>query len=272
VFGPQSSAPTDCSGGTTVGTANVNNGNNTYNPSAGFTPTSVGTYWWYASYSGDSSNTSSHSGCGAGMASTVVGLPPPPRNTTRPVISGTPKDGQTLKTTSGAWSSPSAVTYTYKWQRCTATGTSCTSITGASHPAYKLTSTDVGHKLRVVVSATDQWQQTGRATAPPVGAVGTPPAPRNTGLPVISGTPKQDLTLRTTNGAWSSPDTLTFAYQWERCTATGTGCIKITGATHSSYKLTSADAHHKITDVVTATDREHQTGHATAKAVGPVQT
>ena len=49
VFGPQSSAPTSCStGGTTVGTATVS-GNATYHPSAGYTPTAAGNYWWYAS-------------------------------------------------------------------------------------------------------------------------------------------------------------------------------------------------------------------------------
>ena len=72
VFGPQTTAPTSCtSGGTTVGTATVS-GDNTYNPSAGFTPTSSGTYWWYASYGGDANNAVSNSGCGAGMTSTTV--------------------------------------------------------------------------------------------------------------------------------------------------------------------------------------------------------
>ena len=77
VFGPQSTAPTTCTtGGTTVGTASVS-GNGTYNPGAGFTPSSAGTYWWYASYSGDlSSNQSSSSTCGSGMTSTVVATAP----------------------------------------------------------------------------------------------------------------------------------------------------------------------------------------------------
>lgn len=76
VFGPQASPPADCtSGGTSVGTATVS-GDGTYNPSAGFTPGSAGTYWWYATYSGDADNTASDSGCGAGMTSTVVVNPP----------------------------------------------------------------------------------------------------------------------------------------------------------------------------------------------------
>ncbi len=72
VFGPQSSAPNTCTtGGTTVGTASVS-GNGTYHPSAGFTPSNGGTYWWYASYGGDSTDAASNSGCGNGMTSTTV--------------------------------------------------------------------------------------------------------------------------------------------------------------------------------------------------------
>jgi hypothetical protein len=72
VFGPQASAPTSCSsGGTVVGTAIVA-GAGTYHPSAGFTPSAAGTYFWYASYGGDASNASSSSVCGAAMAETTV--------------------------------------------------------------------------------------------------------------------------------------------------------------------------------------------------------
>src|SRR5207245_2542412 len=72
VFGPQASAPTDCTtGGTTVGTATVS-GNGTYNSSASYTPTQAGTYWWYATYSGDANNLYAASTCGSGMTSTVV--------------------------------------------------------------------------------------------------------------------------------------------------------------------------------------------------------
>jgi hypothetical protein len=72
VFGPQFSPPASCaSGATIVGSASVS-GNGTYHPSAGFTPTSAGSYWWYASYSGDASDNPADSACGAGMAKTVV--------------------------------------------------------------------------------------------------------------------------------------------------------------------------------------------------------
>jgi hypothetical protein len=73
VFGPQASAPTTCTtGGTQVGTAVTVTGNATYRPSASFTPSSAGSYWWYASYSGDANNGASNSGCGAAMTKTVA--------------------------------------------------------------------------------------------------------------------------------------------------------------------------------------------------------
>jgi hypothetical protein len=73
VFGPQPSAPTTCtSAGTAVGSGTSVTGNQSYNPSAGFTPTTGGTYWWFASYGGDSNNNSASSTCGAGMAKTAV--------------------------------------------------------------------------------------------------------------------------------------------------------------------------------------------------------
>jgi len=72
VFGPQASPPSSCnSGGTAVGSASVS-GNGTYHPSAGFTPSAVGDYWWYSSYGGDTSDNPVASHCGAGMAKTVV--------------------------------------------------------------------------------------------------------------------------------------------------------------------------------------------------------
>ena len=72
VFGPASVPPTTCStGGTVVGSATVQ-GNGALSPGGGFTPTSVGNYWWYASYSGDPSDPAVASGCGTAMTETTV--------------------------------------------------------------------------------------------------------------------------------------------------------------------------------------------------------
>ena len=76
VFGPQATAPTTCTtGGTTVGTGTTVSGNGTYNPTAGFTPAAAGNYWWYASYGGDTNNSTATSTCGSTMSETVVAVP-----------------------------------------------------------------------------------------------------------------------------------------------------------------------------------------------------
>src|SRR6202034_1779077 len=85
VFGPQTTAPTTCTtGGTAVGTGTTVTGNGAYNPTAGYTPTTVGDYWWYASYGGDTNNVAATSTCGATMSETVVGKAVPTLTATGP--------------------------------------------------------------------------------------------------------------------------------------------------------------------------------------------
>jgi hypothetical protein len=124
VFGPQASAPSTCtSGGTTVGTAAAS-GNGTYHPSAGFTPSTAGTYWWYASYGGDTNNAASNSTCGAGMASTVAWSTSSAANvTTTTVLS-------TSSTTSSFTVQPST-TYLLFVARGSSSGDSITSISSS---------------------------------------------------------------------------------------------------------------------------------------------
>jgi hypothetical protein len=45
-------------------------------------------------------------------------VPLPPTNTMKPVISGSPRDGETLSVAPGDWTSAGAVSYAYRWQRC----------------------------------------------------------------------------------------------------------------------------------------------------------
>jgi hypothetical protein len=76
IFGPQASPPATCtSGGTTVGTATPA-GDGTYHSSAGFTPDTAGTYWWYVSSPADANNNAAASFCNtASMTKTVVAGP-----------------------------------------------------------------------------------------------------------------------------------------------------------------------------------------------------
>jgi hypothetical protein len=67
--------PTTCPGGagwTTVGTVTPS-GNGTYNPSGGLASPATGTYWWYASFAGDSTNNAKNTLCNtSAMTKTTV--------------------------------------------------------------------------------------------------------------------------------------------------------------------------------------------------------
>jgi hypothetical protein len=76
-----------------------------------------------------------------------------PTNTFAPGITGTTVQGQTLTADPGGWTGRATITYAYQWQRCTSG--SCSDIHGATSPAYKLGAADVGHNMRVRVTATN---------------------------------------------------------------------------------------------------------------------
>lgn len=77
----------------------------------------------------------------------------PPANTSAPTISGTAQVGQALSAGSGTWSnSPTA--YAYQWQT-SADDITWTNIAGATSGTYTVVTGDVGHYLRVEVTASN---------------------------------------------------------------------------------------------------------------------
>jgi hypothetical protein len=76
-----------------------------------------------------------------------------PKNTDRPIISGTPRVGQTLSTDDGSWSG-SPTSFTYQWQRCDADNiVLCSNAAGATGKTYVLHLADLGFRIRVAVTA-----------------------------------------------------------------------------------------------------------------------
>ncbi|HZT15161.1 MAG TPA: hypothetical protein VFA19_04370 [Gaiellaceae bacterium] len=79
-----------------------------------------------------------------------------PIDVSRPTITGTPAQGQTLTAAPGGWGdTPSS--YAYQWQRCDASGGSCADVAGATGTSYAVTSADAGATLRVDVVATNRF-------------------------------------------------------------------------------------------------------------------
>lgn len=98
----------------------------------------------------------------------------PPVSTTAPAITGTAAESATLTAGNGTWGGAPPFSYSYQWQGCSAAGTNCTNISGATDPSYVPGSSDVGSTMRVKViasnpagSASQTSSQTGIVKAGP---------------------------------------------------------------------------------------------------------
>ncbi len=202
--------------------------------------------------------------------------PPPapvvvkPANTGTPVLTGTPVAGGTVSVTNGVWSGTFPMTYSYRWERCTAT---CTTVGGATERTYSPTAGDVSSTLRATVVATNDAGNAVATTAP--SAEVTAPVvvvtqPGSTGVPAVSGTPQAGSTLQASSGAWSGTTPMTYTQQWSRCEVGGAGCVAIAGATTSSYVPVAVDVGTTLRVSVRATNSagsDSATSAATAVVV-----
>jgi hypothetical protein len=76
-------------------------------------------------------------------------------------------------------------------------------------------------------------------------------------LPGITGTPREGDSLTATEGTWEDGESLTYAYQWQRCDAAGANCADITGgATTKSYQAQAADVGKTLRVQIAATDKD----------------
>jgi hypothetical protein len=191
---------------------------------------------------------------GAGASSKAT----PPSNTSPPTISGTAQRGQTLHAVPGSWSGTQPIHHSYVWQRCSAAGTNCGNIAGATGTDYRLTSADVGRTVRVVVTAFNRAGSSSAASSPSAVVV-EPQRPVNTASPTISGAAQLGATLTANPGNWTGPGSITFSWQWSRCNQFGDKCGFVNGATNQTYPLTSADVGHAMRVRVGARNQFGQT-------------
>ena len=86
-------------------------------------------------------------------------------------------------------------------------------------------------------------------------------APVNTGEPSITGTPMAGEILRATTGTWTGTGTLTYAFRWLRCDASGSradgsDCTPISQATRRTYEVRRADVGFRLRVRVTASNAD----------------
>jgi hypothetical protein len=189
---------------------------------------------------------------GGALAATTAEAAEGPANTSAPAISGVARDEQRLKAVKGTWSGQKPFSYAYAWSRCDASGGSCTNIASAAKAAYKLTHADVGHTLRVTVTASNEAGHAS-ATSEPSGVV-APSTPAKKALPKISGVKADGQLLSASNGLWKGTPPFSYAYRWEACDALGASCSVIAGATASTYRPITSQLAGKLRVIVTASN------------------
>ena len=86
-------------------------------------------------------------GSGAAAGSNVKPSPKTP-----PTISGTAEVGITLVGTRGTWKN-SPTSFHFQWVRCDTAGNACLNISGATGKIYTVTFADIGHTIRLSVTA-----------------------------------------------------------------------------------------------------------------------
>jgi hypothetical protein len=115
-----------------------------------------------------------------------------PTNKTLPTITGTLEQGFTLTATHGTWTG-SPTSFRYAWSRCDAAGNGCAAIAGAGGKIYTLTETDVGHTIRVTVTARNS-SGSAKATSAPTGVVSLGGCPPGSGeIPIADVAPPARL-------------------------------------------------------------------------------
>ena len=174
----------------------------------------------------------------ASVATGVVGTNPPV-NVVVPSLTGTARDGQSLRAETGEWTGLVPMTTTYRWWRCDTAGANCGLVPDATASTYRLTGADVGLTVRGEV----QQANAGGATAvrSPASDVVAAAPPRSVVAPRITGGAAVGRTLSADLGVWEGTPELRFAYAWLRCDAAGEGCVPIAGANASTYRPGDAD-------------------------------
>ncbi len=177
-----------------------------------------------------------------------------PSNTVEPVISGTAEQGRTLTATRGSWTGTEPITYTYQWVRCgsdggQADGGNCAIVSGATSRERTLTSSDVGFRLRIRVTASNADGARTVASNPTATVVGPPV---NTAPPFPRGSMVVGQLVTAEPGSWTGRQPISFSYRWLRCNNAGGECAAISGGGSRSYRVATADVGRKLRFNVTA--------------------
>ena len=89
-----------------------------------------------------------------------------PQASAPPTLRGLAMEDEVLTAAGGTWTGPGTITKVIYWQRCNSVGEACATIVGGTGSTYRLTSTDVGARIRVVETATNDGGTEQAVSAP----------------------------------------------------------------------------------------------------------
>ena len=75
-------------------------------------------------------------------------------------------EDEVLTATGGTWTGPGTITKAIFWQRCNTAGEGCATVVGATGATYRLTVADVGTRLRVIETASNEGGTAQAASTP----------------------------------------------------------------------------------------------------------
>src|SRR5207249_4851450 len=139
-----------------------------------------------------------------------------PVNNSAPSLGGTAKRGYYLYVAdNGSWSELPA-NYGYQWLRCNKNGAGCAVIPEAVSYYYLLQPEDVGHTIRLRVTATNAHGSGSPADSAASEVVRDAFTPVNTKAPAVSGNAVKGDVLVADEGEWSN-EPQRYDFQWLRC-------------------------------------------------------
>jgi WD40-like Beta Propeller Repeat/RTX calcium-binding nonapeptide repeat (4 copies) len=192
---------------------------------------------------------------GASSAATPYISGTPPHNHVSPELSGDIEVGSTLTTTDGFWTGSEPITFAYQWRICLPDGSDCNSIIGATDPTYTIRPEDYGSTIRMMIRGRNGagfGYGISNHTFPILHK--TLFGPASSQSPTVAGPTRNGDVLTASPGTWSGEAPISFAYAWQRCDATGSGCKPIGGAKNATYRLGKKDVGSTIRIAVTATN------------------
>lgn len=194
-----------------------------------------------------------------GMFIAILATALVPVNSVRPVITGTPQQGDLLSVDDGTFTNAPLTGHAYLWLR---DGVSI----GVTTNTYRLVGDDVGHTITASVVATNSSGDSIPAVSRPTPMI-VAGVPVNDVAPTILGVAAVGMTLVAETGSWEAANSYT--YQWQRDTGSGPANITL-NSTGKTYLQVSADIGASLSCVVKATNTA---GFATVSTapVGPVQ-